>query len=271
MPAPKDLNPYDNPFGYAVRRHRLRLGLTQEQLGKHVGYTGDAIGKFEKGDVAPSIELAKALDEEFGTHGDMEQLAELTRNGAFPSWMWEWIEAERGATMIRSWELAVVPGLLQTEAYARAILRAGKPGATEEQVEELVCARLERKGIFDRHDPPVLWFVIDEGVLHHEIGDPKTMHDQLQALIDASERPNLTAQVVPSSTGAYPGLDGAFWIASFDSNPDVVYLESARAGRVVHSPEIVQEIVKIWEAIRVKALPDRASLDLIAKVKEQWT
>lgn len=165
MPPAKDLDPFENPFGYALRRHRTRLGLTQEQLGRRVGYSGDAIGKFEKGDVAPSIEFGRTCDEVFGAHGDMEQLAELSRNGkVFPSWYGPFVEFERAAQRLQSWQPLLVPGLLQTPDYARELLKA-QPGATEERVAELLAARLERQDIFDRDDPPSTLFVIAEGAL----------------------------------------------------------------------------------------------------------
>ena len=271
MPAAKNLNPVENPFGYAVRRHRTRLGLTQEQLGKRVGYSGDAIGKFEKGDVTPSMELGRTLDDVFATHGDMEQLAELVRDAeAFPRWMWEWLEFERKARTLRKWQPLVVDGLLQTEEYARKLLKM-HPGMTEERVEELVSARIERQKILDRDEPLLLWVVLYEGVLHYKVGDAPVMRDQLQALVKTSERPNVTIQVVPASASVHSGMNGAFAIASFNGDPHVVYLESARAGQVTDRPDDVQPITDIWEAIRTEALPPRASLDLISKVMEQWT
>lgn len=272
MPAAKDLNPFDNPFGYAVRRHRLRLGLTQEQLGKRIGYSGDAVGKFEKGDVAPSIELARACDEVFGTHGDMEQLHELVRHrAAFPSWFRRWPEEiEPNARTIRKWQPLVVDGLIQTPGYARELL-ALHPGMTDPRIEELVAARMDRQKVLDREEPPQLRIVLYEGVLHYQVGDAKIMHDQLRAIIEAAQRPHITIQVVPTSGAVHSGMNGSFAIASLNGAPDVVYLENARAGQVVDRSEDVQAIADIWEAIRQETLPVSASLDLVAKVMEQWT
>ena len=250
MAAPKNLDPLENPFGYALRRHRLRLGLTQEQLGKRLGYSGDAVGKFEKGDVAPSVDLGRRCDEEFGANGDMEQLAGLARHRAgFPRWFRWWAaEVEPFAHTLRNWEPLMISGLLQTEDYARELLKT-HPGTTEEQVEEKVAARMERRKIFGREAPPVLWFLMAEGALHYEVGAPKVMREQLQHVVEMSHHTHVNIQVLPTSAGAHPGLNGAFWIASLDGEPDVLYLENARAGQVIDRTEDVQEIMNIWQAI----------------------
>ena len=270
MPAAKSLNPLENPFGYAVRRHRARLGLTQEQLGRRVGYSGDAIGKFEKGDVAPPVELGRAFDGVFGTHGDMQQLAELTRTTTgLPSWMREWVEAEQKARKLHSWQPLNVEGLLQTEEYARAILRR-QPGVTNEQIGEQLTTRMERKKILDGDDPPLLWVEMDEWVLHRQIGSPKVMHDQLQGLIEASYHSHVTIQVVPSDAPV-PGLAGAFAIAHAREGLDTVYLESAGEALVTDRAATVEAVGIRFDAICSRALPVDASVELITKVMEsRW-
>lgn len=271
MPPAKSLNPFDNPFGYALRRHRTRLEFTQEQLGKRLGYSGDAIGKFEKGEVAPSLELGRACDEVFGTHGDMEQLTELVRNGrVFPSWYGPFVEFEREARRLQSWEPLLIPGLLQTPVYARELLKA-QPGATAQRVEELLTARLERQAIFDRDNPPSALFIIAEGALHYPVGDSKIMYDQLQHLLEMSYHTHVRIQVVPADAGAHSGMNGAFVIASLDGGVDVVYLDAATKGPILDGSEDVTEIWNIFDAIRAEALPARASLDLITEVMEtRW-
>lgn len=272
MPAAKHLDPLENPFGFALRRHRTRLGLTQEQLGRRLNYSGEQIGKFEKGDVTPSIEFARGCDEVFDTYGDMEQLAELAVHRAgFPSWFRRWPEEiEPEAHTLRSWQPLVIDGLLQTPEYARELLTM-HPGLTEDRIGERTTARMERKKVLDRADPPMLWFVVDEDVLRSQVGNPKVMHDQLQAISEASYHTHVNVQVVPASVGRHIGHLGGFAIASMKGEPDVVYLESARAGRVSETPEDVQEIMNVWEAIRTEALSPRASRDLVSKVMEQWT
>ena len=225
----------------------------------------------ETGAEVPGADFVGDCDTYFEMRGALKTVARLARHTAgLPSWFRWWAEqVESRAHTLRSWQPTVIDGLLQTPDYARALLRR-VPGATEEQIEERAAARLGRQKILDGENPPRLWVMMDEGVLHREMGGPKVMHDQLQALIDASERPNVTTQVVP--TGAQvPGLGGAFAIASINASLDLLYLEYAHAGRVSELPDDVQEIANYWEAIRTEALTPRLSLDLISKVMEQWT
>lgn len=271
MPKPKDLDLYDNPFGYELRQHRERLRMTQAQLAERLGYAADTISRIETGQVPPSEDFARDCDTFFETHGMMRRLALRVHKGAgLPRWAREWFETEDEAHTLRYWELTVVPGPLQTPDYARELLKM-HPGLTEDQIEERITARMERKKILDQDKPPVLWFVFDESVLYKQTGPPKVMHEQLQTLVEAIYHTHVNVQVVPTSTGMHIGNVGSFVIASINGEPDVVYLESARAGRTSNAPNDVQDIVNVWEAIRMKALPDHASLDLVSKVMEQWS
>jgi hypothetical protein len=181
------------------------------------------------------------------------------------------ISAERRATSLCSWEPLLVPGLLQTADYARAVLAAG-PDTTEDQLEELVSARVARQAIFDRPKPPTLWVVIYEPVLHRLIGSRKIMHDQLLQLADTSYRPSVTLQVVPAGIGAHAGLLGGFAIARAGSPTDTVYMESPDQGQTIELPSVVEKLSLTFGTLRADALPRGASRDLIGKVaEERWT
>lgn len=274
MPAANDIDPYESPlayFGAAVRRNRLRLGLIQTELGKRINYSDDTISKIENGDQVPTVAFGEACDREFGTQEEMKHLAIMARKtGVFPTWLRPWVEAEREARKLRNWEPLIVPGLLQTPEYARALL-SRRPGATEEKIEEQVTARIDRQKILESKTPPLLWVVIDERVLYDEVGSPEVMRDQLHALIKAAQRPHITIQVVPRGSHA-PGLAGAFAIADARQGGTIVYLESHLEGQVTDRPEDVEMMTDTFDAIRAKALRDDESVDLIAKVmEEQWT
>lgn len=270
----KDIDPYESPrafFGNEVRQHRLRLGLKQPQLAKRLHVSDDLISKIETGQATPTVEFGEACDEQFGTHGSMERLAKMVRRVmAYPSWLRPFVEAEREAHTLRNWQPLVIPGLLQTEDYARALISEW-PGLTEERREELLTARMERKSIFEREDPPIMWFVISEAVLHYQVGDAKIMHEQLQHLIEIAQHTHVNLQVVEAGACAHSGMTGAFVIASLDDASDVVYLESVHEGQVTDRPEVVAAVLNIWEAIRMEALTSRKSLELITKVMEtKW-
>jgi hypothetical protein len=164
----------------------------------------------------------------------------------------------------------LVPGLLQTPEYAHAVLRT-RVGATEDEIDQLVAARMERQTILDRDEPPLLWVMIDEGVMRRPVGGPEVMSHQVEHLVDMAERPSVVIQVIPSRVGAHEGLAGAFVIADFASSPSIVYLETALTGLVVERPEDVSAVMLRYETLKTEALPRAASLELLREVAKTWT
>jgi Domain of unknown function (DUF5753) len=191
--------------------------------------------------------------------------------GPHPQWFRDWVQAEREATALRWWEPMLVPGLLQTAEYARAILSAA-PDAAADALDDLVNARMERQEILDRPKPAELCVVVDEAVLHRLIGSRKIMHDQLLYLTERSCRPSITIQVVPAEIGAHAGLLGAFIVADFDDAPSIVYLETAVEGQTIERSAQVKKAALAFDRLRAEALPRAASRELIGKVaEERWT
>ncbi|MEN3609993.1 DUF5753 domain-containing protein [Plantactinospora sp. ZYX-F-223] len=140
----------------------------------------------------------------------------------------------------------------------------------QEEVERHLADRLKRQEILTRDNPPQLFAVLDEGVLHRPVGGPAMMRDQLQALAKATEEPNVWVHVVPLTVGAYPGLNGPFVVAVDADNRLTGYLDNQLHGDVVESAEEVAALQLVWEAVRGQALPQRQSTDLIVKVAETW-
>jgi DNA-binding XRE family transcriptional regulator len=276
VPLIRELDPSAGPlqfFGAELRRARAAAGLSQDQLGQRLGYSGALVGKVEMGERAPSQDFAEGCDRTFpdagGLFGRIYQLARRW-DGGYPSWFAEWIDSERRATSLCSWEPLIMPGLLQTADYARAILTAD-PETNDDQLEEQVAARLERQAIFDRPEPPILWALIDEAALHRLIGSRKVMYDQLLHLADTSCRSNITVQVVPTEIGAHAGLLGGFAIASFGNAAGTVYMESPDQGQTTEAPSVVRRLSRTFDTLRADALPRGASRDLIGKVaEERW-
>jgi hypothetical protein len=189
-------------------------------------------------------------------------------DGPVPTWFEDWLEAERVATMLRIWQPLLVPGLLQTAEYARALFLAGQTDTSDETIDALVAARLERQVILDRADPPETVVVLDESVLHRLIGSPQIMHDALLSLADMSERANISVHVIPSANGANAGLSGAFSIASADGMPDVVRMEAVE-DVTSERRALVRQAAIAFERVRRDALPRAVSRDLIRKVAEE--
>jgi Domain of unknown function (DUF5753) len=181
---------------------------------------------------------------------------------------------EARATVVRWWEALVVPGLLQTEAYARAMIRAGRPGDSTAEIEQLVTSRLARQEIWERQDPPppMLFAVLGEAVLRQRVGDAAVMREQLGHLVESSGNPRITIQVLPFAAAAHPGLLGPLLVASFDNDRDAAYLDNALDGQVTERRKQVARVTLLHDTLRIEALSPGASADMIAKVAEEtWT
>jgi transcriptional regulator with XRE-family HTH domain len=263
-------------FGAELLHYRSAAGLTQEELGALVYCSDDLISKIEIGQRGPSEEFVTACDAvpELGTNGALARLREHLRGHfkqrVFPGWFVEWPDKEAYARILRWFELAVVPGLLQTEAYARALLADRVVSADD--TDEIVAARMERQAILAREYPPELWSVIDEAVLHRPVGGPDVMRDQVGALIEAARRPSIVLQVIPADVAVHDGLPGAgFIIADFDGAPSSGYQDTALRGQVIEDSDDIAALMATWDRLRAEALPRRASLSLMEEVAKSWT
>jgi transcriptional regulator with XRE-family HTH domain len=244
----------------AVRRHRKRAELTQLQLAELIPCSDRTISAIETGRERPSREMVVAVERALRISPDaLVDLYDLLDSESLPGWMRDWVIEERRASRLRSFELAIVPGLLQIEEYAKALLNGN---------EAAVQARMDRQAILTSDTPPTLHVVLDEAVLYREIGGRQTMHDQLEHLTTCvSER--LTVQIVPSDVN--PSRSGAFTIGTLDGG-EVAYIETAVRGIVASSRSDIGRLNDVWEIVRSHALSQRESLDFITRTAEKkWT
>jgi transcriptional regulator with XRE-family HTH domain len=274
MPVTRELDPGASPlafFGSELRRARAATGLSQEQLGQRLGYSAALVGKVETGERVPSADFAKRCDQALpGAGGLFARLHALTQrwDGGYPSWFGDWVEAERRAESLCYWEPLLVPGIVQTADYARALFEAWRQA--KDQIDQLISARMERQSVLDRPDPPSLWVIVDEGVLRRSIGSAKIMYDQLTHLADLADRPEVTMQVIPAEVGAHVGLQGGFAIARADG-ASTVYLERPNQGHTTQTPSVAAAVSAYFDTLRAEALARAASRDLIKRVaEEQW-
>ncbi|WP_433183199.1 helix-turn-helix domain-containing protein [Actinoallomurus sp. CA-150999] len=272
----RDLSPDSliGHFGLEIRTFRNDAGLSQSQLADALGCTGQWVGAVELADKAPSEAFAQDLDTYFQTNGSFHRLWKTIKRArhrtVLPEWLKQWVETEQEAQTLKNWEPLVVPGLLQTPEYARAMLR-GKPGITEDEVEGQVSTRIERQQILSSDSPTLLWAVVEEGVLRRLVGSSEVMRDQLGALLKAAALKHISVQIVPSDAASTAGLSGAFWIATKEGEPATAYIDDAIEGRVTDHPREVAQVINRYDSIRAEALPTQASMDLIAKVRdERW-
>jgi transcriptional regulator with XRE-family HTH domain len=261
-------------FAQELRAQRESAGLTQEQLAKLMGYSTSVIAKLETCRTIPSPQHAGQADEALATPGTFRRLRQAMINGTHEPWVRALLEMEERATVLRNWESLVVPGLLQTEEYARAMIRAGRPGDSDAEIEQLVTARLSRQAIWERPDPPppMLFVVLGEAVLRQRVGDAEIMRGQLGHLVEAASNPRITIQVLPFAAAAHPGLLGPLLVASFDNDRDAAYLDNALDGQVTERRKQVARVALLYDTLRIEALSPGASTDMMVKVAEEtWT
>lgn len=263
-------------LGGELRRARVAAGFaSQDALAAKLGFDRTVITKAETGLRPPTADVLAAwcttcsLDQEmFGRLGALARHAD----GSVPAWFADWVrDIESEAQTLRWFEPLIVPGLLQTEAYARALF-ATRVGLSADDVDTLVAARLARQELLVREAPPMLWVILDESVLRRPIGGSDVMGEQVRLLSEAASRPTVRIEVVPMSIGAHDGLSGAFTIADLPGQPGAAaYREGARKGQVVTVREEVTDLMTCWDTLRSEALSRTESLRLLEEVAESWT
>ncbi|WP_445402520.1 Scr1 family TA system antitoxin-like transcriptional regulator [Streptomyces sp. LE64] len=248
-------------FGAEVLRLRTERGMSQATLAAKALATQAMISYVERAKRVPSRELAEGLDHALRTGGHFVRLYPLVIRYAYPSWFLPYLEFEREAVSLRSFQSQVVPGLLQTEGYARAVLNAFRP----DNLEDLVAARMSRQTVFERADPPQAWFVVDEYALIRHIGGRDVMRAQLERLLNVGESPRTVIQVIPKEKPEHPGLAGPFTVFGFDEGADVLFVDGFSQGRAATDPAEVTVAARAYDLLRAVALPPDESADLIGR------
>ncbi|MGH3226368.1 MAG: helix-turn-helix domain-containing protein [Streptosporangiaceae bacterium] len=258
-------------FADMLREARHNAGLSSDDLGGKLGYSGALIRSVESGHRVPKADLATRADEFFGYPGFFAMVEARLRDLPFPASYRPFVPYERAARVLRIFEHVLVPGLLQTEGYARAVLNK-KPHATEDEIENLLAARLARQETLTREDRPLVYALVDEAVLNRPIGSAAEMHGQLMHLADLAAWPTISIQVVPYAAGGHIGLLGAFVIAEAVDMSAAAFLENAADGLTIEDAGRVAQVMACFDALRGDALTVAASRELIVKVaEERWT
>jgi len=279
-------NPEQNPTLRARRlalellRRREAAGLTREEAARQLEWSTSTIFRIETGRSRPQPGNVRVLLELYGVTGpERDGLIRLAREARQPGW-WHsfrdvlpnpyevYIGLEAGAASIRNFEPNVVPGLLQTEEYARQTLRNGPGELDREDVERLVQVRMERQRILAREGRPRLWAVVDEAVIRRVVGGPEVMREQLRHLIECAEQGKTTLQVVPFGAGAHAGTTGPFVILDFPeaTDPAVVYVETLAGDIYLEEPLDVDRYTLAFARLLAAALHPDDSVRLVRQV-----
>ncbi|MDX3854439.1 helix-turn-helix transcriptional regulator [Streptomyces sp. AK02-01A] len=260
-----ELDPADSVLSFYatdLRRLREKAGMSQRALAAEALMAPSLLNKIEAAKRLPTKELSALADRTFGTDGHFTRLWPLVIKYAYPKWFRPFVELEEAASEIRSFEVQVMPGLLQTEGYAREVLAARRPNP--DVVEEHVIARLERQRILMRDSPPELWIVLDENVLRRRMGSVDTMRGQLEHLLTAAQTYNTVLQIIPYDAGGHAGVGGPFSALTLDEGPDVVYVDGFLQGQILAEPEDVKAATRAYDLLAAAALSPNRSIDMIA-------
>ncbi len=255
-------------LGAHLRRLREAQGVSREDAGWEIRASESKISRMELGrvsfkerDIADLLTLYGVDDEE-----ERERLLALARQAntpgwwhrygdVLPSWFQSYLGLEASAALIRTYEVQFVPGLLQTEDYARAVVLLGHGRASAEEVDRRVALRMRRQRVLDGANPTQLWAVVDEAALRRPIGDPAVMRTQIKALLEATDRPSVRLQIIPFHVGGHSAAGGAFTILRFADPelPDIVYIEQLTSALYLDKRDDVEHYLAAIERLCVEA------------------
>ncbi|MFJ6634387.1 Scr1 family TA system antitoxin-like transcriptional regulator [Streptomyces sp. NPDC091376] len=273
MPGPKDLDPSTSPralLGAELRHARENAGLSQRELGEPLFVSASFIGQLESGTRRMLPDIARRIDEILGTNGFFERNCKAANKSKYPDHFAEALEAETLATKIQQYVPGMIPGLLQTEAYARALFRAYRPTGPEETIDELTAARLARTRILDDPTEPMLWTVLDEAGIRRPVGNALVMAENLCHIAALARRRRIILQVLPFSAGAIAAIGGGIKLMHFPDAPPLAYIDGVGTGQLLDDPATVARHELTYDLLRANALPPEASLALIESTAEDY-
>ncbi|MFJ8544788.1 helix-turn-helix domain-containing protein [Streptomyces sp. NPDC093586] len=253
--------------GALLALYRQAAGHTQRSLGERFVIGEQQIASIEQGRRPLKPDLAEQLDELLDTKGALSiALSKMPEVDLVPLWAEEFLDREREAIAISSYENQVLPGLLQTEAYARAVFRSRVPFYGEEKITQLTTARIERQGILHREEAPITCFVVWEPVVRAPIGGREVWAEQLRHLRECSELPGLMFQVLPQDRTSHAGLNGPFVLLETPDHQRLAYAENQRGSQLITDPDEVAILTQKCAMLRSQALTPEDTRDLLDRL-----
>ena len=271
-------------LGAQLRRLREAAGITRDDAGYHIRASGSKISRLELGRVSFKERDVTDLLEHYGVDdpAEREKLIQLTREAnatpwyqkfqdVVPDWFHVFVGLEEAAQLIRVYEVQFVPGLLQTQDYARAVIMQGSPGLDSDEVDRRVQLRVGRQQLLTRDNPPRFWAIVDEAALRRPMGGRDVHVAQIERLMDVIGEPNITLQVMPFKYGGHAAEGGPFMIMRFPETdlPDIVYMEYLTGAHYIDKEEEVERYAAVMERLSVAGTsPDRTREILAGMLKE---
>jgi transcriptional regulator with XRE-family HTH domain len=271
-------------LGSQLRRLRESRGITREDAGYSIRGSESKISRMELGRVSFKERDVADLLTLYGVTDETERAALLglareanaagwwhSYGDVLPSWFQTYVGLEEAASLIRTYELQFIPGLLQSEDYARTVTVLGQPSAPEEEVERRVALRMRRQKLLAADGAPKLWAVIDEAALRRPLGGRKVMRAQILQLIELTEQPNVVIQVMPFRFGGHAAEGGAFTILRFPEQdlPDVVYLEQLTSALYLDKRDDVDQYSQVMERLCVDSQPPDRTAEVLRSILDE--
>jgi transcriptional regulator with XRE-family HTH domain len=255
-------------FGETLAAFRKRAGLTQEQFHPLVGYSVQYVASVEQGRRHPSVKFVNKSNEVLDTFGVLQIAArQMKRRRGLASWFRRWAELEEEAIVLYTYECRSVPGLLQTEAYARALIADVLPPPSPTDAEDRLTARLKRQKILTRIPYTVFSFIIDEAVISRQTGGPEVTRELIDHLLELAELPNVDLQIMPLVSPHHAGLGGAFQLLETSENEWAGYSEGQQTGRVLWDPKDISLLHQRYAKLRIQALNPADSTGLLMRMR----
>jgi transcriptional regulator with XRE-family HTH domain len=255
-------------FGALLRFYRERAGLTQEGLGKHVGYSKSQVAMVERGERSPKGKLVEVADVALGAQGALLVLAEKEfKKDGLPPWTEDYLAEERKAAALHVYQTHLIPGSLQTEAYARAVFASNRcPTFDDEEVESRVASRVERQQLFQRKPAPNVSYVLEESTLTRPLGGKDVLREQLHHILALGERRHVEVQVMPHKREVHAGLNGNVILLETAERRQLAYIEGHRGGYFVSEQPDLGDLFGKYGTLRAQALNPEESAVLIEEV-----
>ncbi|MEV7726948.1 helix-turn-helix transcriptional regulator [Streptomyces sp. NPDC087917] len=255
-------------FGDTVKACRKRAGLTQEQFHPLVGYSVQYVASVEQGRRHPSAKFVNKAEEVLDAFGVIVIAArQLKRRRGLASWFRQWAELEEEAVALNTFECRSVPGLLQTEAYARAQIENVPPVPTEQETEDRIARRLERQRVLYRTPYTGFSFIIEQTVIERQTGGAAVTRELIDRLLVCARLPNVDLQLMPTVSPEHAGTDGPFCLLESEEHQWVGYSESQKSGQVIFDPKAVSDLHQQYAKLRIQALNPADSAGLLMRMR----
>jgi transcriptional regulator with XRE-family HTH domain len=263
-------------FGRELRRFRKYAGLSQHQLAKAALISQAHLSAIERGTKGTSEDYIRRFDSALSADGQLwQRWKDAFRGGSgWPDWVRDYADLEVRASEIHAYHPLVVPGLLQTPAYAKTLIRSGNPQLTDAEVDEQAGKRIARQAVLTKDQAPHYVVILDELWLRRPLGSPEIMREQIDRLL-ATIGPRVEIQVIPARTRIHPGIDGAFHLLTVKDGTDgaaengrYLHTEIRGSGTVSHDPQVVADYTGVFSALRGAALPIEATRQLLTQIQK---